>query len=49
LLKKRLAAVDPVRGLIVDNFVLYYEPAADLLIVHTLWDCRQNPDDLIVK
>jgi plasmid stabilization system protein ParE len=41
--------IDSVRGLIVDNFVLYYEQAADLLIVHTLWDCRQNPDDLIVK
>lgn len=38
-----------VRGLIVDEYVLFYEITTDQIIVHTVWDCRQNPDDLIIK
>jgi hypothetical protein len=39
---------EKVRGLIVDNFILFYELTPEFIIVHSLWDCRQNPDDLIV-
>jgi len=38
-----------VRGLIVEKFILFYEITAKTIIVHTVWDCRQNPDDLIIK
>jgi len=38
-----------IRGLIVGNFILFYEVTSDKIIVHTLWDSRQNPDDLILK
>jgi hypothetical protein len=38
--------LDSVRGLIVGDFILFYELTSELILVHTLWDCRQNPDDL---
>lgn len=38
-----------VRGLIVDEFILFYEVTTEMIIVHTVWDCRQNPDDLRIK
>lgn len=38
-----------VRGLIIDEYVLFYEITTDEIIVHTVWDCRQNPNDLIIK
>ncbi len=38
-----------VRGLIVEKFILFYEITTKTIIVHTVWDCRQNPDDLIIK
>lgn len=41
--------IESVRGLIVQNFILFYEIQDDFIIVHTLWDCRQHPDDLIIK
>ena len=38
-----------VRGLIIDEYIIYYEVTVDKIIVHTLWDCRQNPNALIIK
>lgn len=38
-----------VRGLIVDDYILYYEIDDKYITVHMVWDCRQNPDDLIIK
>ena len=40
---------DDVRGIIVSDFIPFYELTADLIIVHTVWDTRQNPDDLKIK
>ena len=40
---------DTIRGLIVEEFVLYYEVTPDKIIIHTVWDCRQNPKDLKIK
>lgn len=45
-IKTELASV---RGLIIDEYVLFYEVTTDEIIVHTVWDCRQNPNDLIIK
>lgn len=39
----------PVRGLIVDEFILFYEITKDQIIVHTVWDCGQNPKNLSIK
>jgi plasmid stabilization system protein ParE len=41
--------IEDIRGLIVDNYILFYEVTSEMIVVHTVWDCRQNPDDLIIK
>ncbi|HEY4786713.1 MAG TPA: type II toxin-antitoxin system RelE/ParE family toxin [Bacteroidales bacterium] len=41
--------IEAVRGLIVDEFILFYEVTSELIIIHTIWDCRQNPDDLVIR
>jgi len=41
--------LETVRGLIVEEFILFYEVTAEMIIVHTLWDSRQNPTDLKIK
>jgi len=41
--------IESVRGLIVDDYILFYEYDNEKIIVHSIWDCRQNPDDLRIK
>jgi len=41
--------LDTVRGLIVGEFILFYEVTTEMIIVHTLWDNRRNPEDLKIK
>lgn len=41
--------IEFVRGLIIDDYTIYYESRKDMIIIHTIWDCRQNPDELIIK
>ena len=38
--------IESVRGLIVEEYILFYEVTPKMIVVHTVWDCRQNPDDL---
>ncbi len=38
-----------IRGLIVLDYTLFYEVTDVHIIVHTVWDNRQNPDDLKIK
>ncbi len=38
-----------VRGLIVDEYIIYYEYQEESIFIHTIWDCRQNPDTLVIK
>jgi len=40
--------IESVRGLIVDEYILFYEITAKQIMVHSVWDCRQNPKDLII-
>ncbi|MDA3953571.1 MAG: type II toxin-antitoxin system RelE/ParE family toxin [Bacteroidales bacterium] len=41
--------MESVRGLIVEEFILFYEFTSEMIIVHSVWDCRQNPDDFRIK
>ena len=41
--------LDLVRGLIVIEFILFYEVTNEMIIVHTVWDSRQNPTNLRIK
>lgn len=38
-----------VRALIVGDFIVFYEYTNTEIIVHTIWDCNQNPNDLRIK
>jgi plasmid stabilization system protein ParE len=40
---------ETIRGLIVTDFILFYEITSEFIIVHTVWDCRQNPNNLNLK
>jgi len=40
---------DTTRGLIIENYIVYYEISEDKIIIHTIWDSRQNPDNKIIK
>jgi len=40
---------DTTRGLIIENYIVYYEITDEKIIIHTIWDSRQNPDDKIIK
>jgi len=41
---------ESVRGLVVyGKFILYYSATNDSIILHTIWDCRQNPGDLTLR
>ena len=37
---------DFIRGLIVDSFIIFYEIGDKEIIIHSIWDCKQNPDKL---
>ncbi len=37
---------ESIRGLIVEQFILFYEVNSNFIIVHSVWDCRQNPEDM---
>ena len=41
--------VESVRGLIIEHYIFYYELQNKNIIIYTIWDCRQNPNDLIIK
>jgi len=38
--------LDQIRGLIIENYILFYEILEDRIIILKVWDCRQNPDKL---
>jgi plasmid stabilization system protein ParE len=40
---------DSIRGLIIDACIIYYEVTEDKIIIHTIWDCRQDTDSKIIK
>ena len=38
--------IESVRGIVFENFIIFYEIESNQIIIHTIWDCRQNPEDL---
>lgn len=38
-----------IRGLIIEDFIIFYEISSENIVVHTIWDCRQNPENLKIK
>ena len=41
--------IEGVRGLIIENFILFYELDKNIIIIHYIWDSRQNPEKLEIK
>lgn len=41
--------IDSVRGIIVGDYILFYESTKDSLFVLVIWDTRQNPNKLEIK
>ncbi|MBT2559972.1 type II toxin-antitoxin system RelE/ParE family toxin [Pedobacter sp. ISL-68] len=39
---------DNIRGLIVLDYIIFYECNDFQLIIHTIWPTNQNPNDLII-
>ena len=35
-----------IKALIVDNYLIYYEFTNEYIVIHTIWDSRQNPENL---
>jgi plasmid stabilization system protein ParE len=40
---------DSIRGLIIENYIVYYEITEDTIVIHTIWDCSQDPAGKIIK
>jgi plasmid stabilization system protein ParE len=41
--------IESVRGLIIDYYIIFYSRNNDDVIIHTIWDSRQNPNNLSIK
>jgi len=39
---------DQIKGLIVGDYILFYEVLEDKIMVLKVWDCKQNPEKLII-
>ena len=40
---------ETTRGLIIEDYIIYYQITEDKIIIHTIWDSRQNPDNKMIK
>ena len=40
---------ETTRGLIIQDFIVYYQITENSIIIHSIWDCRQNPESKIIK
>jgi plasmid stabilization system protein ParE len=38
-----------IRGLIVEAYIIFYEVTIDKIIIFTIWDCRQDPVNKVLK
>jgi plasmid stabilization system protein ParE len=40
--------LNQIRGLIIEDYILFYEILEDRIVVLKVWDCRQSPDILTI-
>ena len=38
-----------IRGLIIEDYIFFYEILEDRILILKIWDCRQNPDKLNIQ
>lgn len=41
--------LNAVRCLIIENYMVFYETSETSIIIHTIWDSHQNPENLKIK
>ncbi len=41
--------IENLRVIIKGDYKIFYEVLSKELIIHLVWDCRQNPDDLKIN
>jgi plasmid stabilization system protein ParE len=41
--------LDQIRGLIIEDYILFYEILENQIVILKVWDCRQNPDKLNIQ
>jgi plasmid stabilization system protein ParE len=41
--------LENIRCLIIEHFIIFYEITEKQIIIHHIWDTRQNPDILKIK
>jgi plasmid stabilization system protein ParE len=40
---------ETTRGLIIESYIIYYEVTSIEIIIHSIWDSRQNPENKTIK
>jgi toxin YoeB len=40
---------ETIRGLIIESYIIYYQVTENEIIIHSIWDSRQNPENKILK
>ena len=40
---------ETIRGLIIESYIIYYEVTRGKIIIHSIWDSRQNPENKTTK
>jgi plasmid stabilization system protein ParE len=40
---------ETTRGLIIEFYIIYYEVTSSEIIIHSIWDSRQNPENKTIK
>ena len=38
--------LNQIRGLIIEDYIIFYEILEESIMILKVWDCRQNPDKL---
>lgn len=42
----RITDRESIRGLIIDRYIVFYEIQTEIILIHIVWDGRQNPKKL---
>ena len=40
---------ESIRGLIIESYIVYYQVTGNEIVIHSIWDSRQNSDNKIIK
>ena len=40
---------ETIRGLFIESYIIYYQVTENAIIIHSIWDSRQNPENKIFK